>query len=409
VTIIAGLRFDHSRAMSQDLPAVDLQGRQTDRTIQGLGTLYVWNVISPRLGVTAKLDTSGRTMLRASYGRFIQGVLTGEIGSFHPGASTVTTKGYVNGDYTAVRAVVDRNSLLLDPDIRAPRTDEYGIGVDRQIGRSLQVATAYVRKSGGNFIGWEDVGGVYEEVQRTLADGRTVTVFNRLNAATDQRFLLTNPKGYSMTYNGLVLAVEKRRARGWQAFGSYTLSKVAGLQASSGSTAAGAQVSTVAPPPGPSGLTFGRDPNDLINARGRLSNDRPHIFRVMSSVDLPKTGFALAANLQHFTGKPWAATAQVPVNQGQNQRVQLEPRGTRRLSSQTLLDLRLSKPVAIGRAGRIDLLLDVLNALNETAEESIITDTLVSASVKVNPNFGRPNAFVDPRRVMLGIRLNLGR
>ena len=84
-TINAGVRFDHSRATSQDLSAVDLEGRATGATVSGLGTLYTWNVWSPRLGVAAKLGANGRTMLRASYGRFSQGVLTGELEAFHPG------------------------------------------------------------------------------------------------------------------------------------------------------------------------------------------------------------------------------------------------------------------------------------------------------------------------------------
>src|SRR4029077_860810 len=70
LTINAGVRFDNSRAISQDLPAVDAQGRQTDEIVRGLGTLYTWILLSPRLGVTAKLTADGRTMLRASYGRF---------------------------------------------------------------------------------------------------------------------------------------------------------------------------------------------------------------------------------------------------------------------------------------------------------------------------------------------------
>jgi len=124
---------------------------------------------------------------------------------------------------------------------------------------------------------------------------------------------LTNPAGYSMKYDGLVLAAEKRRSHGWQAFGSYTLSRASGLQPSSGTTAAGSQVSTIAGAPF---LTFGQDPNSLTNARGRLPNDRPHMSRVMGSVDVPRTGLVVAANVQHFSGKPWAATAQIPLTQG---------------------------------------------------------------------------------------------
>jgi len=194
-----------------------------------------------------------------------------------------------------------------------------------------------------------------------------------------------------------VMAVEKRRSHGWQAFGSYTYSRVYGLQASSGTTAAGAQNSSILG----TGI-FGRDPNDLTNASGRLPNDRPHMFRLMGTIAVPRTGFTVAANLQSVSGKPWAATTQVLLPQG-DQRILLEPRGSRRLASQTLLDVRVSRTIPVSRLGRIELLLDVLNLLNDTAAESLATDNQFS------PNFGLPTVFVDPRRAMLGLRLNLGR
>jgi TonB dependent receptor-like, beta-barrel/Carboxypeptidase regulatory-like domain len=402
LTINAGVRFDHSRAISQALRALDAQRQETGDIISGLGTLYTWNVWSPRLGITMKLTADGRTMLRASYGRFNQGVLTGELGPFHPAATTTTTMAFdpATGGYTRTISEVDpRKNLRLDPETRTPRTDEYSTGVDREVWRRLLVAIAYVRKDGANFIGWTDIGGQYREETRTLPDGSMLPVWVIANSTADRRFLLTNPAGYSLTYNGLVMAAEKRLSNGWQAFGSYTWSRASGLQVSSGATAAGSQVSTIAGAPF---LTFGQDPNNLTNARGRLPNDRPHVLRVMGSVELPRTGFVVAANVQHFSGKPWGATTQIALPQG-DQRIRLEPPGSRRLSSQTLVDLRVSRTIAFGRFGRVELLLDVLNALNDTAEEGLANDNLFSG------NFGQPTVFVDPRRAMLGIRLNLGR
>ena len=136
-----------------------------------------------------------------------------------------------------------------------------------------------------------------------------------------------------------------------------------------------------------------------------MPNDRPHVARLMGSVDVPRTGVVVAGNFQHFSGKPWAASALVALPQTGNQpsqRILLEPRGTRRLSSQTLLDLRISRPFAIG-AARVEFLFDVLNALNDTAEEAVASDNFFSAT------FGQPTVFMDPRRAMLGIRVNLGR
>ena len=81
----------------------------------------------------------------------------------------------------------------------------------------------------------------------------------------------------------------------------------------------------------------------------------------------------------------------------------LEPRGSRRLSSQSLLDVRVSRSMPVGRVGQVELLLDLFNVLNDTAEESLATGNLFS------PNFARPIVFMDPRRAMLSVRLNLGR
>ena len=180
----------------------------------------------------------------------------------------------------------------------------------------------------------------------------TAAVSHVLVLAADspiRRYRLTNREDYSLTYNGVVLSVDRRRADNWQAFASYTLSRAYGLQASSGASAAAAQVSTVGAPP----LVFGRDPNDDLNARGRLSNDRPHMLRFMGATDVPGTGLTLAGTLQHVSGKPWAATAlmQLPLPQSRQQRVLLEPRGSRRLSSQTLVDVRTLEVVRARASG----------------------------------------------------------
>jgi hypothetical protein len=400
LTLNLGVRYDHSRAISQDVHALDAQGRRTEATVEGLGTLYTWNNVSPRLGLTMKLTSDGRTNLRASYGRFIQGVLTGEYGNFHPGVTPITTAAFdpATGGYTRIVSVVDpRAQLRLDSDMRAPYSDEYSVSVDRELWRRLAVTVAYVGKRGTDYIGYEDVGGQYSQQTRPLPDGGTVPVLVLVNATADRRFFLTNPEGYSLRYDGLVTTIEKRWSQGWQAFGSYSLSRAEGLQVSSGTVASGEQLSTLT-----STGTFGQDPNNLTNARGRLANDRPHMFRIMGSVDVLGSGFVVATNFQHFTGKPWAATTRVSLPQG-DQRILLEPPGSRRLSSQSLLDLRVSKTIRLGSTARVDLAIDLLNMLNDTAEEALATDN------RFSPTFGQPSVFMNPRRAMLSARLNLGR
>jgi hypothetical protein len=404
----AGVRFDHSRGISPDLPGVDALGRETDGVTKGVGTLYTWNVVSPRLGVVVKLSPDGRTMLRANYGRFNQGVLTGELEPIHPGVTPIRTMAYeaATGDYTKLLSVVDSSNLALDPKTRTPRSDEYSLAVDREIGPRLMASAAYIGKRGRNFIGWTDTAGQYSEQTRTLGDGTTVPVFVLTNGTAARRFMLTNPPDFFLNYDGLVVALEKRLSKGWQASGSYTFSRTYGLQVTSNATLAEPQFSTIARP---NFLTFGQDPNDTTNGKGRLANDRPHVFRATSVVHLPWKGVLVAANLQYFSGRPWAATAQVSLPQSGRQRVLIEPRGSRRLSSQSLLDLRIAKTLRVGSAGTVDLRLDVLNLLNDTAEETLQSDVLFDAANVRNKTFGQPATFMDPRRAMLSVRLNLGR
>ena len=201
----------------------------------------------------------------------------------------------------------------------------------------------------------------------------------------DRRFLLTNQDEYSLTYNGLVMAVEKRRSHGWQASGSYTLSRAYGLQPSSGGIAAAAQVSTVAPPPVPQGVTFGRDPNDLTNAVGRLPNDRPHMFRAMGSVDIPRTGFVVAANLRYFSGKPWAATALVSLPQNTDSSAfcsNLAARAGCRRSRCSICECRGRSRSALGR---VELLARPAECAQRHGGRRVWRRTICSARISVSP------------------------
>jgi hypothetical protein len=214
----ASARSNRSRVRSRssgasDLPARDLTGQETDAIVRGLGTLYTWNVWSPRLGVTTKLTSDGRTMLRASYGRFHQGVLTGELGPIHPGQTPITTMAFdlATGEHTRLVSVVDpKTNFRLDPETGAPRTDEYSVGVDRELGRGLSVAIAYIRKNG---IAWTDTGGIYREETRTMADGRIVPVFV-LTSGTASRPLV-RVQGFSRRFSRNSWSSRRRSKLRW--------------------------------------------------------------------------------------------------------------------------------------------------------------------------------------------------
>ena len=249
-----------------------------------------------------------------------------------------------------------------------------------------------MRKDGRDFDGWVDTGGIYGTETITLDDGQTLTVFPLLNPVSERFFLLTNPEGWFMRYRGLLLTLNKRWSDHWQGLISYSRSRVTGLQASSGVGAGGGQVSS-SPFRG-----FGQDPNGLINADGRLPDDRPHMFRIQATGEIPGIGVRLGVNFQYLTGKPWAATTNVRLPQGRG-RVFVEPRGSRHLPSQSLLDLRVSKVFRFRERGSLELLVDVLNLLDDTATENVRSINIDSR------NFAEESRYIDPRRAMLGIKV----
>jgi hypothetical protein len=397
LTLNLGARFDYSKAKNQDVPEHDAQGNETGNTIPGRGDLYSWSVVSPRVGLSLKLTEDARTVLRAFYGRFHPGILTTELQAVSPGFGPITVASYdpVHRSYSRITAVIDPvSNVQIDPETRSPHTNQYSIGIERAIGRDWSVGASYVRRTGGEFTGWRDIAGDYGTGASTLPDGRTIETFPLESSPAERLFLLSNRDDYFIRYNALLLTAEKRWADDWQLFFSYSYSEATGLQSQNAVDAVAGQGSVTV-----SFNPFGRDPNDITNATGLLPNDRTHMLRAQGNTEIPGVGILVGANFQYLTGRPYTALANVALPQGVRS-IYIEPFGSRRLSSQELLDLRVSKSFAIGPERSVEVLVDVLNVLDDTAEEGVATQNFFS------PNFGVGTNFISPRRAMVGVKLS---
>ena len=204
----------------------------------------------------------------------------------------------------------------------------------------------------------------------------------------DRRFRLTNPEDYlaDLQRPGRWPSNDGGRAAGRRSDPTLCRERT-GCSPRAERRAAGAQVATVGSPPASfaPGVTFGQDPNDLTNARGRLPNDRPHMLRVMS------VG-RRAAHRLGGRGQPAAPQRQALGEDGAHQperecatradRAARQPNGCRRRPCSTSASRERS---SLGGIGRVELCLDVLNALNDTAEESIRNRGLQRARPSVRP------------------------
>ena len=378
LTLSLGARFDRMHAKSPDGRAIDDRAEYTGAMIAGLGDLFTWTTFAPRLGFNVKLSKSGKITVRGNYGRAYRAISTGDFVGLHPGVSASTLARYdpTTGRYSTIISVTDpRSNIALDRDLQAPFTDQFSIGFDRELMANLGVDVTYVHKYGENQVGQTDVGGVYGTQVATLPDGRTLTVFPRLNSASAQRFLTTNGPGLFNKYDGLVIGLNKRPSNRWLASAWYTYSRSHGLITTG---------------------TAGRDPNDLTNATGRLSTDRPHIFSGSGSYEVPIIDLRVSASLMALSGTPFAPQALISLPQGRRAVNIAPPDGTFRIPAQKLLFVRVSKVLFRDGDRRLEVSAELANALQDKGYQGVASQDFFAT------NFGQSAGnYIQPRRLIL--------
>ena len=386
VTIQAGVRFDHMSATSPDIPAVDYELRNTGATVHGLGHMFTWNTWSPRAGFTGKLTQDGRMVIRGSVGRYYSPIFLNTIAGVHPGLSPTTIARFdpATGKYSTILQVIDPlSSISVDHSPSDQYTNQYSIGIDRQVAKNAGFTVSYVHKDTRQQLGWTDIGGVYAPVPVSLPDGRVLTAFALQNSPSQRKFLLTNGPGFFTRYNGLLLSLDKRYANRWLATVTYAYSVTEGRRANASATS-----------------TVGRDPNDYINLRGRIATaDRPQIFGLQAMYVVPKIDLTIAPHLQLQSGIAFAPQASVGLPQARLS-INIEPPGSYRTPFQRLLSLRLSKDVWHRGDRRFQVTADVTNLLQNETYQNLITRNFFNA------NFGKPASWIPPRMAVLGVRFD---
>ena len=148
--------------------------------------LVDWKTFSPRLGVNVKLRESG-TVMRASYGRYYQGSTTNLFSALSPAQAVTRRFGWnpATQAYDILQQITDpRGTYVVDPDLQAPYTDQYTIGVDHELMPSLAIGASYIHKRADDFVGRVDVGSTFEPEARTDPQtGAPLTVYRRTSPA----------------------------------------------------------------------------------------------------------------------------------------------------------------------------------------------------------------------------------
>ena len=397
-TFNLGIRYDTSRAYFVEQDFLDRNGDSTGQKSRAVDEVFSWKAISPRFGANIKLNESGSTLLKAHYGRYYRGIVTGEFDNTTP---SITPKYSFSGEYDSrgnplgLELFSDISQLTVDPDLENPYTDQFIAAVEQQIGADLGFSINYVHKRSENQTAFNDIGGRYSLVPYTAPAGANVTQVYRLTSGLDSRlFQLMNDDRMSSRYNGVAIELKKRMSNRWQANFGLTLSKSTGRQGSSSARATPltSQTSTAG--------IFGQNPNDYINSDGRLIGDRPVVLKTQFIYQLPY-GITSSLNYQAQSGRPIITEIRVPASAtgitGVTSRVIAFPLdGEDRTKFWNQLDARVEKEFKLGGTAELAVFGDFLNVLNSDANESVLDRRIGNANRNV------PSRFILPRRLMIG-------
>ena len=353
---------------------LDADGNETGETVPGIDTVFTWNSVSPRLGFAWKLNKSGHSVLKAHYGRYYRGVITGE---FDDAAASVSGRYFFSGTYDDAgnphgrRARLRQHQQAGGPELQEPlhrpvhRAVRAGAGA-----RTWASSVGYIYKRGRNYGGWNDVGGQYETVgyvdtRAWTPAAATYRSIQLQNDPAERLFLLTNPSEMFTRYNGGTVLLTKRMSHHWQAVASLVVSKSTGRLGSSLSGPPKSQ-----PEPAAAGHRFGQNPNDFINTDGRLVGDRPVIFK-MQAVYQAAAGLPARASTSSTRrggpGPPGPAPSDLV---GLPTAILAEPiSGDRRVPDWNILDMSVQKKIKLRARAGFALFAYLLNLTNSGVYE----------------------------------------
>ena len=379
LTFKVGVRYDYMKGVSPDVAAFDNNLEETGETIQGLGEMFKWHTFSPRAGVNVKLTNDDKTVLRGTVGRYYRPIILSDFTGVYPGVSTQDLYRYnqATRQYDIFISSVSPNAnLAVDSNMDAPYTDQYSVGIDRELVRQVAFGASYVHKNARNQIGWVDIGGVYGTATTTVSvfgQPQQLTVHPLLNSPAARVYQRTNGPGFYSQYDGAIFTLTKRHSNRWMGTLGYTYSRTKGLQ--------------------PTG-NLGRDPNDLTNLDGYLDpQDRPHMFNMFGSYEIPKVEVQVSGQLAVVSGVPYAPQVLVRLPQG-NRSINVDDPGAYRTGTENWLQFRVTKILFRQGTRRVEVTGEVRNALQNLDSRSLVTRNVAS------PDFGKYSVWPDPRQML---------
>lgn len=391
VALNLGLRYDRTAGDVPEIEQLNAHLEPTGKSFNGTPGLITWNDVSPRLGVTVKLDTTGKTVAKLSWGRYYGKLIAPMFNNISAGNTQINALYYNNstGKYDIPGGVFfnPKANYGIDANLHNQWTNQLYIGMERQLQPDFGVNVYFVYKSDGGFIRLNDVQGVYAAQPFNDTFGhQTLTVYNRVSPGSQSLFQVTNRDDLDQDYKTVVIEGNKRFSAKWQALASYQWARSLIYAGGGFQSQNFANLSRTG---------YGRDPNDLVNAYGPSTVESTHSVRATLTYEAP-LGVHVGARYFFDSGRPYGRLVRVPLNQG-TRNVLAEPRGAYHLEAANDLRLRFDKDFRLGGSKRLRLAWDLINVTNAATPANFGNNSSQST-------YGQVLSVVDPRRSLLSAR-----
>ncbi|MFB0517833.1 MAG: TonB-dependent receptor domain-containing protein [Acidobacteriota bacterium] len=374
-------------------------GLRLDKTTGGLRGGNDWihyTDIAPRIGASYDLTGDGKTLLKASWGRYYEAPHCSTY-SFKDMPPTYYAEVLAPGVYDIYAVDDPASTLNIDENLKNHYAEMMNIGLERELFPDVSLTVRYNHRIDKQIFGGENR--LAEWAPFYVVDsefGQTHEMYYQTNVGEDDRWLINNDR-LQMKYDGVDIMLNKRYSNNWQLAAALT------WQVSKGNYDMGYEAGGW----GEGAVYLGDEPNDFVNAEGIAGGRRsPHpiIFRLQGSYRLPEPIDAMFGWTYEYVAGYYDTTYErfwAPNDRRYS--ILIEERGNYQHDNRNILDLRFEKrfklPGSLGgikEAGELGIIADIFNVLNQAP--------ITRRWMGVGSSYLNPRYVWSPREFRLGVR-----